>query len=202
VPHPVYSLFGEAIDRRAAREQLGIRSDRVLLFFGYVRKYKGLHVLLEALALVPESLGVELLVAGEFYEDQGPYRELIASRGLGSRVRLVPQYIPNEQVRAYFSASDAVVLPYLSGTQSGIAQIAFNFDRPVIATSAGGLGEVVKEGLTGLVIPPDDPAALAGAIRRFYERNLGEQLTAGVRAAKQGYAWQRMAAAIEALAAP
>jgi glycosyltransferase involved in cell wall biosynthesis len=113
----------------------------------------------------------------------------------------VPEYVPNERVNAYFSAADAVVLPYLSGTQSGIAQIAFNFDRPLIATSVGGLGEVVKSGETGLVVPPGDPAALADAIRQFYGRNLGEPLSAGVRRAKQAYGWKRMTDAIEALAA-
>ena len=199
VPHPVYSMFGETLDRDVARKQLGITADRVLLFFGYVRKYKGLRTLLEAMALLPESLGIQLLVVGEFYEDAGPYRELIASRGLDSRVRLVPEYVPNELVHAYFSAADAVVLPYLSGTQSGIAQIAFNFDRPVIATSVGGLGEVVKAGETGLVVAPGDPAALADAISQFYGRNLAEPLSAGVRTAKQAYGWKRMTDAIEEL---
>jgi D-inositol-3-phosphate glycosyltransferase len=202
VPHPVYSLFGETMDRRAAREQLGITMDRVLLFFGYIRKYKGLRTLLEAMALLPEPLGIQLLVVGEFYEDAGPYRELIASRSLESRVRLVPEYVPNERVSAYFSAADAVVLPYLAGTQSGIAQIAFNFDRPVIATNVGGLGEVVKPGETGLVVPPGDAAALAAAIRQFYERNLGEALTTGVRTAKQAYGWKRITETIEELAVP
>jgi len=96
---------------------------------------------------------------------------------------------------------DVVVLPYLSATQSGIAQIAFNFDRPVIATAVGGLGEVVKQGETGLVVPPGDPAALADAIRKFYGRNLGEPLSEGVRKAKQAYGWQHMTDAIEVLAA-
>jgi glycosyltransferase involved in cell wall biosynthesis len=103
-------------------------------------------------------------------------------------------------VRAYFSAADAVVLPYLSGTQSGIAQIAFNFDRPVIATNVGGLGEVVKHGATGLVVPPGDPAALADAIRQFYTRSLGAPLSAGVRTAKQAYSWKRLTDALEELA--
>jgi glycosyltransferase involved in cell wall biosynthesis len=109
--------------------------------------------------------------------------------------------VPNEKVNVYFSAADAVVLPYLSGTQSGIAQIAFNFDRPVIATSVGGLGEVVKHGETGLVVPPGDSMALAGAIQQFYDRNLGTALSAGVRTAKQAYGWKRMTDAIEELAA-
>jgi glycosyltransferase involved in cell wall biosynthesis len=172
----------------------------VLLFFGYVRSYKGLRTLLEAMALLPESMGVELLVVGEFYEDAAPYKNLVSERGLTSRVRIVPEYVPNEQVNTYFSAADAVVLPYLSGTQSGIAQIAFNFDRPVIATTVGGLGEVVKAGDTGLLVPPGDPKALAEAIRQFYAHNLGEPLSAGVRKAKQAYSWKRITEAIEALA--
>lgn len=202
VPHPVYSLFGEAMDRSMARQELGITADRVLLFFGYIRKYKGLRTLLEAMALLPESLGVELLVVGEFYEDAGPYRDLVNARGLSTRVRIVPEYVPNDRVSAYFSAADAVVLPYHAGTQSGIAQIAFNFDRPVIATSIGGLGEVVKPGETGLVVPPGDAAALAGAIQQFYGRSLRDPLTVGVQKAKQAYGWKRLTDTIEELAAP
>jgi glycosyltransferase involved in cell wall biosynthesis len=202
VPHPVYSLFGEGVDRAAARRQLAIGAERVLLFFGYVRKYKGLRTLLEAMALLPASLGIRLLVVGEFYDDEQTYRDVIASRGLTERVRIVPAYVPSEQVSVYFSAADAVVLPYLSGTQSGIAQIAFNFDRPVIATDVGGLAEVVRPGETGLLVPPDNPPALAAAIREFYDHNMGGALEAGVRTAKREFGWKRMTDAIEELARP
>jgi glycosyltransferase involved in cell wall biosynthesis len=199
-PHPVYDMFGAGVDRHEARARLGIRSRRLLLFFGYVRPYKGVHVLLDACARLDPSLDVHLLVAGEFYEDEGSYRGQIARLGIDTRVTLHNVYSPPEAVRDYFSAADAVVLPYLSATQSGIAQIAYNFDRPVIVTNVGGLAEIVDEGVNGTVVPPGDPAALADAIERFYRAGGEEAMPPQVRARKQRYSWDAMVTAIETLA--
>lgn len=201
VPHPVYDLFGEAQDRSAARSALGLPDQRLLLFFGYVRAYKGLDILLDALALVRRRLDVRLLVAGEFYDDEAKYRSRIAQLNLGEHVHIAADYIPNNRVGAYFSAADAVILPYLSATQSGIAQIAFNFDRPVVATTVGGLGEVVVEGRTGFLVPPGDAPALAEAILRFYTEDRRDGFTAAVREEKQKYSWDAMVRAIEELTA-
>ena len=172
--HPVYDIFEDPIDPEEARRQLGVDVDvPTLLFFGYVRRYKGLDVLLEAMAHLPEEMDVQLLVAGAFYEEEADYREQARSLGLlaetGPRVRFFPEYVPTEKVHLYFSAADLVVQPYRSATQSGVARTAFYFDRPVVVTDVGGLAEEVPDGEAGYVVPPEDPEALADAVRRFLE---------------------------------
>ncbi len=199
VPHPVYSMFGTTIDKQEARNSLGIDARRVLLFFGYIRPYKGLDVMIDALAQTDPALDVHLLVVGEFYGDERRYREQVASRGLKESVTFHADYVPNNQVARYFSAADAVVLPYTSATQSGIAQIAYNFDRPVIATAVGGLQEVVLDNVTGFVVPPQDAKALAKAVERFYREGKETEFSAHVRREKQKYSWTNLARALEEL---
>ncbi len=200
-PHPLYTIFGEPVDRKEARKNLGITAPRVLLFFGYVRRYKGLDVLLEALALLPGEMGVQLVVAGEFYDPERGYREKIRELQIQDRVTIRSEYLPNEEVPRYFSAADAVVLPYRSATQSGIAQIAYNFGTPVIATDVGGLSEVVLDDRTGLVVPPENPAALADAILRFYRSGKEPIYRKNVQAEKLRYSWHNLVLTIEELAA-
>jgi glycosyltransferase involved in cell wall biosynthesis len=200
VPHPVYTTFGEPLDRAEARKTLGITAPRVLLFFGYVRKYKGLDTLLDAVARLPHNLGVHLIVAGEFYDPERAYRDQINALKIGDRVTLRSDYLPNEEVRTYFSAADAVVLPYRSATQSGITQIAYNFGTPVIATDVGGLREVVLEESTGLIVPPENPAALADAITRFYTGGREQKFRKQIQQEKLKYSWQNLVLAIEELA--
>jgi glycosyltransferase involved in cell wall biosynthesis len=199
-PHPVYNRFGDRTDRDAARNRLGLRGRRVVLFFGYVRAYKGLDVLLEATGLLDPALDVELVVAGEFYEDRSSYDERIRTLPAGTRVTVHAEYIPTDRVRDYFSAADVVVLPYRSATQSGIAQIAYNFDLPVIASDVGGLAEVVKNGVTGSVVPPGDARALASAITSFFSADVADRFRQNVRAEKARYSWEHMVRTIEALA--
>lgn len=199
VAHPVYTNFGDPTPRAEARDRLGLPPDTpVFLFFGFIRRYKGLHVLLDAMrdvrARVPEA---RLVVAGEFYADEEALRAQAAE--LGDAVRLDADYIPDGRVGLYFSAADAVVQPYLTATQSGVAQIAFHFGRPVITTDVGGLAEIVPDGEAGLVVPPEDPSALADAMVRFVEEDLGERLAAGVRRQRERYSWDRLAEAIESL---
>jgi glycosyltransferase involved in cell wall biosynthesis len=201
VPHPVYNLFGEPVDRLQARNTLGIQRKHLLLFFGYVRPYKGLNVLLQAMAQLTTKLDVELLVVGEFYEGEGAYRNQIRELGLNGNVTLHPEYVSNRDVRTYFSAADVVVLPYLSATQSGIAQIAYNFNKPVIATDVGGLGEVLLNGKTGFLVPPNDAAALADAIQRFFADRKEEEFARNVGQEKEKYTWGAMVRAIESLTA-
>jgi D-inositol-3-phosphate glycosyltransferase len=198
--HPVYNNFGTALDKLEARKRIGIDDERVLLFFGYIRRYKGLHVLLDAIHKIPSSFPLKLLVVGEFYDDESTYRARIAELNLGSRVTVVSDYVPNSKVREYFSAADVVVLPYISATQSGIAQIAYNFNKPIIATDVGGLAEIVKDGLTGYVVPPERPDLLAQAIQRFYEKGSEEHFVAGVQQEKLQYTWENLVTAIEDLA--
>ena len=201
VPHPVYDIFGSPVPRDEARSVLRLSSSRVLLFFGYVRRYKGLQVLLEAMARLDPALGVQLLVVGEFYEPEQHYRDLIRTLGLEHVVTIHSEYVPNPDVGRYFSAADAVVLPYTSATQSGIAQIAYNFERPVVVSNVGGLAEIVVDGTSGLIVPPNDPEALAKAIARLYAGSTLETITSGAAAEKTKYTWENLVRGIEELAA-
>ncbi|PSQ98230.1 MAG: glycosyl transferase [Bacteroidetes bacterium QS_9_68_14] len=191
VAHPVYDRFGEAPVRAEARRALGLPAEApVLLFFGFVRAYKGLDTLLEAMPRVLSALPeAHLVVAGAFYDDDAPYRAQVRRHGLEERVHLRDQYVPDGDVPGYFAAADAVVQPYRSATQSGVAQIAFHFDRPVITTDVGGLAEHVPHEQAGLVVPPEDPAALAEAVARFFtDDGLATRLARGVRRLKEARA--------------
>ena len=199
IPHPVYEIFGPGIAKSTARETLKIRDEKVILFFGYVRAYKGLHVMIDAMKEVKKSIRVKLLVVGEFYDDEEKYRWHISDAQVRDVIDVVSDYVPNEKVGEYFSAADAVMLPYLSATQSGIAQIAYNFDKPVIATSVGGLAEVVVDGVSGIIVPPNDPIRLAEAIKRFYAEKMEAELSAGAAREKKKYSWANMVTAIEQL---
>lgn len=200
-PHPTYEVFHEgAPTREEARAALDVRG-RVLLFFGYVRPYKGLPDLLQALRLARADCWDRLLVVGEFYEPRERYEALLADPALRDKVRVTDRYVANEEVARYFAAADAVVLPYRSATGSGIAQVAFGAGVPVIATRTGGLEEVVEEGVSGLLTPPGDPAALARAIERFFDEDLAPVLREGVARARGAYAWSGLVRAIEELAA-
>ncbi|MBN1424786.1 glycosyltransferase [Candidatus Fermentibacteria bacterium] len=199
---PAFDLFKTSLSRGEARERLGLDpKDRVVLFFGYVRRYKGLGVLLQAMRTVRESMAVKLVVAGEFYEDVVSTERSIQELGIAKDVLMFDEYIPNEDVGTYFAAADVVTLPYLSATQSGILQISYNFDTPVIVSDVGGLAESVIEGKTGFVVPPGDGAALAQAIIRFFQRSPTEDFAARVREYKTQFSWDRMAEAVESLAA-
>ncbi len=200
VHHPVYEGFGDPVDPGTARTRLGLTAKNVLLFFGYVRKYKGLATLLNAMALVSRDLDVHLVIAGEFYEPEGPYREQINALGLASRVTLRSDYLPSGEIPDYFSAADAVVLPYTSATQSGIAQIAFHFGTPVIASAIGGLAEDVQDGLTGVLVPPGDPKALAEGITAFFTRFDRMAMRARVLETRKRYSWDTLVRGIEQLA--
>jgi len=199
VPHPVYSLFGSPAGKEEARKALHLDPRPTMLFFGYIRAYKGLHLLLEATARVVRELPLRLLIVGEFYDDESAYRTQIKSLGLEAHVTIVSDYVPNDQVRLYFSAADAVLLPYLSATQSGIAQIALNFDKPLIVTDVGGLAENVRPNVTGIVVPPNNPELFADAILRFYREGLEDTFLPAVREEKKKYSWEAMVRAIEEL---
>lgn len=199
VAHPIYNSFGTPLKKDEARTQLGITESRVLLFFGYIRRYKGLHVLLEAFARLPKESNTRLLVVGEYYDDASEYQKQIEHLGIADRVTVVGRYVPNDEVRVFFSAADAVILPYLSATQSGIAQIAFHFETPVIYTDVGGLGETVRDGVHGMVVPPNDPAALTRAISAFYDQDLHHAYSANIRRDKHLFGWDTLVRAIEEL---
>lgn len=196
VPHPVYEIFGQPVTKDEAKKILGISAKNVILYFGYVRAYKGLMVLIDAMMSIEE---VYLLIVGEFYDNESKYRSRVQELNLASRIQFVPDYVPNDRVRLYFSAADVVVLPYLSATQSGIAQIAYNFDKPIITTNVGGLSEVVINGATGFIVPPNEHGKLAEAIRRFYAENREAEFVKNVRTEKKNYSWKNFVEAIESL---
>jgi glycosyltransferase involved in cell wall biosynthesis len=142
-----------------------------------------------------------VLVVGDFYEDATPYRQRIAELGLEDRLTLVAGYVPNERVADYFMASDLVVLPYLSATQSGIVQIAYRYDRPVVTTRVGGMAEFVEEGRTGFLVPPRDPQAIAGAVARYFAETDPAELRAAIAEKRRQYSWTALVEAIVELAA-
>ena len=197
-PHPTYDQFAQTsdpIDIEVARQSLGLSASRVLLFFGLIRPYKGLSVLLDAFGLL-QTQDVQLIVAGECYQDANRYRRHIEDLGLTQRIHFHDRYIPNEEVSKYFSAADVVVLPYLSATGSGIVQIAFAFGVPVIVSAVGGIPELVQDNRTGLLVPPDDPNALAGAVDRFYREDLAHQLQLGIESSRESFGWETVVDAI------
>jgi glycosyltransferase involved in cell wall biosynthesis len=198
-PHPVYEIFGKSIPKELARKKIKCSDKRIILFFGYIRRYKGLETLLRAMPLILKRLSVTLLVVGEFYDDEHRYRELLETLSIEKNVQIRADYVPNDQVGPYFSASDVVVLPYHSATQSGIVQIAYQFDKSVIATGVGGLSEVVIDGVTGFIVPPNDPSALADAVVEFYQKKLEEKFERGVKKEKPRYSWDSMVKTIEEL---
>ena len=198
-PHPLYEVFGRPKDMDESKRALGV-SGPVILFFGFVREYKGLHVLLDAMPKIVKEVFVTLVVAGEFYEDKDAYTEQIERLGIGENVKIIDKYISNESVSDYFSAADALVLPYLSATQSGITQIAFAFNLPVIATKVGGLPEVVKDGETGFLVPPGDPEALADAVIRYFQVDSLKIFRENVRREKKRFSWDAFAESVERLA--
>ena len=199
-PHPSYEIFSaRRPSREEARASLGAEG-RVILFFGYVRPYKGLADLLAALAIAkPESWDL-LYVVGEFYEPRARYEAALAHPALRGKVRVVDRYVANEEVAAYVAAADVVALPYRTATGSGIAQVAFGGGTPVIATRAGGLEEVVEEGITGLLVPPSDPEAFARAIERFFGEGLAPRLREGVAERRGAFTWEALVLALESLA--
>ena len=195
-PHPVYNIFGDSVSKQEARLVLRNRygidlgNEKVLLFFGYVRKYKGLPYLINALKLLKGKLDVKLLIVGEFYEDEKPTHDMITELGLTDRITVISDYIPNEDVRYFFCASDVMVLPYIDATQSGIIQIAYFYDKPVIATDVGGLGEVVSDGRTGYVVKPRSAKAVAEAVLRYYDTDSEAEFSRNVAEEKKKYSWE------------
>ena len=195
VAHPLYAQFdGGRWTRATARARLGIgEREEVAVYFGFVRRYKGLDTLLGAWPNVRARRPVRLIAAGEFYEDPAPYRALAAAAGGDNVVRLMEGYLADPDVEALFKAADVVVLPYRGGTQSGVTHVAFALGVPVITTNAGGLAETVSPGVTGLVVPPEDETALAAAIVRYFEEGLGATMRENVAALRKEQSWETLA---------
>ncbi|MGE8430208.1 MAG: glycosyltransferase [Sphingobacterium sp.] len=189
-PHPLYDNYGVHQSKKEARRLLKIaEEDKVVLFFGFIRQYKGLDLLLEALANSRvRELGVKLLLAGEFYGDPAPYLNLIKKYKLEEFIFMHTDFIPNQEVGRYFSAADCVVLPYRSATQSGITQVAYHFDLPMIVSNVGGLPELVQDGYVGYVVEPD-AGQIADGIFSFYHHYKEEQFRTNIIDEKKKYSW-------------
>jgi len=200
VTHPLYDNFGNIISKTEARQHLQLPVDeKIILFFGFIRKYKGLDLLLEAMATdVIKNSGIKLLVAGEFYEDEKPYKEQIEHLNLQSQLFLRTQFIPDSEVKYYLCAADAVIQPYRNATQSGVTPLAYHFEKPMVVTNVGGLPALVPDRKVGLVTQPD-PASIASGILKFYQ--LGEDyFIPHLREEKQKYSWSNLVKAIHTLA--
>ncbi len=190
-PHPVYDNFGEPVPKEEARRYLKLPADKkYILFFGFIRKYKGLDILLEAMHDPRiRAAGIHLVVAGEYYGDQAYYEDIIKQHQLHDRVHLFTDFIPNDAVRYYFSAADLVVLPYRTATQSGITQVAYHFEKPMVVSDVGGLAEGVPDGKVGFVCRPD-AGSVADTILRFYEPASLPQFQEHIREEKKKYSWE------------
>ncbi|MBP5327629.1 MAG: glycosyltransferase [Bacteroidales bacterium] len=199
-PHPLYDHYGDLITKDNARQLLNLDPDnRYVLFFGFIRSYKGLDLLLEAMAK-PEikAAGIKLIVAGEFYGDSKPYMEQIERLGIKDSVLLFTDFIPDSQVNRYFRACDIVAQPYKSATQSGVTQIAFHFEKPMLVTNVGGLAEIVPDGKIGYVVEPD-ANQIAKALAEYFQGNHEATFAEAVKEEKKKYSWQNMTSAIDSL---
>lgn len=199
VLHPLYDNFGAAISQSEARKHLGISEDKkLLLFFGFIRPYKGLDLLLRALKEIKDP-SVQLLVAGEFYEDANTYKTLIDELGIRDKLILKTDFIPDSEVKYYLCAADVVVQPYKNATQSGVTPLSYHYEKPMIVTNVGGLPSLVPHEKAGLVCEPD-PSSIAAAITRFFEFGQAHFLP-GLRLEKTKYSWEKLVSAIEEISA-
>lgn len=201
IPHPVYEHFGEAVDRKVAAERLGLDpSLRYLLFFGMIRKYKGLDLLIKAFGEIRSRFpDLRLIVAGEFYSGEKEYLDLIKKMGLGDRVFLRDHFIPSGKVRYYFSLADLVTQPYRSATQSGVSQVAYHFGVPMLVTDVGGLAEIVPHMKVGYVTPVEEHE-IAEAITDFFEKDRAAFFRENIQTEKQRFTWAAMTSRILELA--
>lgn len=198
--HPLYDNFGPAITRDEALNNLKLDpSYRYLLFFGFIRDYKGLDILLDAFA--DESLRnykIKLIIAGEYYSDSSPYIQQIERLNLAPHLEIHTHFIPDSSVVSYFCAADVIVQPYRNATQSGVTQIAYHFDKPMITTNVGGLSELVPDGKAGYVCEPD-AQNISAAIEKFFKLNKSEEFVSFVREEKKKFSWNHFVESIENL---
>ena len=196
VPHPLYDNFGEQISKASAREYLGIRHDeKIALFFGFIRNYKGLDILLDAMKILKDQkLNIRLLIAGEFYEDRKAYDEQIKQLGITDSLILKTDFIPDSEVKYYLCAADVVVQPYRNATQSGVTPLAYHFEVPMIVTNVGGLPAMVPDGKVGLVAEPN-AASLAEKIMKFFTKD-AELFVTNIKEEKKKFSWEKLTEAI------
>lgn len=192
-PHPIFDNYGEEIPSDLAKQKLNLdKNSRYLLFFGFIRDYKGLDLLINAFADIRlRNFPVKLLVAGEYYSNAEPYLKLIQENSLNDFVELRTDFIPDEEVNFYFCASDMVVQPYKSATQSGVTQIGYHFNKPMLVTNVGGLSEIIPDGKIGYVVEPDSQS-IANALVDFYQNERMAEFEANIPEEKKKFSWENM----------
>ena len=191
-PHPIFNHFGDPITKLEARLQLGLpKEDKIILFFGYIRKYKGLDLLIHAMANEAiKKLGIQLMIVGEFYEDASAYHDLVSSLGLQDQIKFYSNYIPDGEVKNYVCSADFIIQPYKNATQSGVTPLAYHFQKPMLVTNVGGLADTVPNLKTGIVVAPTTQA-IAKGIETLYE--LGENnFIPNIKEEKKKYSWAQM----------
>ncbi|NQV14951.1 glycosyltransferase [bacterium] len=196
--HPLYENYKSRYSKQEARRILELKEDQaVMLFFGLIRPYKGLDILIRALGIIKNELAdYKAFILGEAYENEQKYIDLINSTGIESSVVYRNEFISDEELPLFFAACDVLVLPYRSATQSGIIGVAFQMDRPVIATQVGGLGEYIEEGKTGYLVTPDDPEALAVAILKFFGGDDRQRMSTAVQLKKSKFSMHKFCSKI------
>lgn len=189
-PHPLYDHFGDISTREAALNKLNLdKQFQYILFFGLIRDYKGLDLLLEAFAKINyKSKKLKLIIAGEYYSNKEKYQELIDKLGITDSVIQYDYFIPDNEVANYFNAASVVAQPYRTATQSGITQIAYHFNKPMIVTNVGGLPEMCPNGKVGFVVEPE-PQAIANAIEKFFELPNTSAFESNIKEIKKQYSW-------------
>ncbi len=196
--HPSYKEFNiEDIPKNKAKEKLGIKGENIILFFGFVRKYKGLKYLIEAMPKILEKLDVKLIIAGEFWDDKDEYLKQIVDLDLGKNILLHDNYIPNEDIPYYFYSSDIVVLPYTSVTGSGLIQLAYGFNKPVIVSEIGALSQVVIDKKTGFLVKPENSQSIVNSVLDFYSANDKEYMKADIINNNKKFSWDILTQKIE-----
>ena len=200
IPHPIYDIFGDVIPKEKALESLGLTiKDKHLLFFGFVRKYKGLDLMLQAMSdsrII--NLGVKLIIAGEFYDDKAEYTDMISDLGIEKNIIMKSDFIPADKVKDYFCAADMITQTYHTATQSGVTQIAYSFNRPMLVTDVGGLAEIVPNNKVGYVTS-QDPTEIANAIIDFYKSNREKVFSDNTRLEKKRFSWKFFVEGIDEL---
>lgn len=197
-PHPIYDHYGPRLSKQESCAALGLETGyKYMLFFGLVRAYKGLDWLLEAFGRIHERLPqLRLLVVGEFYEQEDKYRQQIAALGLQDKVIVHNEFVPDEQLPYWFGAADLIVQPYKTATQSGVTQVAFHFEKPMLVTNVGGLGEIVHDGKMGYATEPQ-PEAIAAAIEDYFTNDRQGAFTTYLKREKKKYGWDKMTQAFQ-----
>ena len=190
-PHPIYDSFGEIANKTIAQQKISIPpQEKLILFFGLIRDYKGLDLLIDAMADQRiKDLGIKLMIAGEYYSNKEKYINQIKTLQLQDDIFISDRFIPDSEVANYFNACDLVVQPYRTATQSGVTQIAYHFDKPMIVTRVGGLEEMCPDGKVGYVVEPQ-PNAIADGIIRFFKDTDRTKMKTEILEQKKKYSWK------------